>query len=148
MKHTQELEYIYSINTSSYTSYYISWQSFTILRSIYLLTKSTRSIVFYLTFFTIYILFQKFKFIQVFLKLFFANFFLTIINSSNTRKKNEFMRNSSRKSEINNGLKFLSKKKKKKITFTLHQITATQFSFSFPFVMMERNHREANNVWP
>lgn len=103
---------MYSINTSSYTSYYISWQSFAILRSIYLLIKSTRSIVFYLTFFTIYILFQKFKFIQVFLKLFFANFFLTIINSSNTRKKNEFMRNSSRKSEINNGLKFLSKKKK------------------------------------
>lgn len=87
MKHTQELEYMYSINTSSYTSYYISWQSFAILRSIYLLIKSTRSIVFYLTFFTIYILFQKFKFIQVFLKLFFANFFLTIINSSNIRKK-------------------------------------------------------------
>lgn len=113
MKHTQELEYMYSINTSSYTSYYISWQSFAILRSIYLLIKSTRSIVFYLTFFTIYILFQKFKFIQVFLKLFFANFFLTIINSSNIRKKNKFMRNSSRKSEINNGLKFLSKKKKR-----------------------------------
>lgn len=146
MKHTQELEYMYSINTSSYTSYYISWQSFAILRSIYLLIKSTRSIVFYLTFFTIYILFQKFKFIQVFLKLFFANFFLTIINSSNIRKKTNSW-NLSRKSEINNGLKFLSKKKKK-ITFTLHQITATQFSFSFPFVMMERNHREANNVWP
>lgn len=139
---------MYSINTSSYTSYYISWQSFTILRSIYLLTKSTRSIVFYLTFFTIYILFQKFKFIQVFLKLFFANFFLTIINSSNIRKKKQIHEKFITKERNQQQIKISFKKKKKKITFTLHQITATQFSFSFPFVMMERNHREANNVWP
>lgn len=104
---------MYSINTSSYTSYYISWQSFTILRSIYLLTKSTRSIVFYLTFFTIYILFQKFKFIQVFLKLFFANFFLTIINSSNIRKKKQIHEKFITKERNQQRIKISFKKKKK-----------------------------------